>query len=427
MGWKETRVQDERLRFVQEVLTREDAMAAVCRRFGVSRKTGYKWLDRFAQQGVAGLADQSKAPKRQAQAFPAEIEREILALRARYPTWGEDKLKARLERTNPDINWPAHSTIGALLKRHGLTHPGKRRRHATPSSKLTSAKAPNQVWAIDFKGWFDTGDGKRCDPLTISDTASRYLLRCQRVARSDTAHVRPLMEATFREYGLPTRILSDNGPPFASTGLAGLSRLSVWWIRLGIQLQRIDPGHPEQNGRHERMHRTLKAETATPPERNLRAQQRAFDRFRQIYNQERPHESLAMATPASVYQPSWRPYPERLPELEYPDRMLPRRVQSKGDIGLLGRQLFLSETLAGETVGLEEHEHGWAVWFGPLELDWLERSLFEGPRPGRGEHRLRRKRSGGASSARPTGSLPRRPPSVSGKDFVQRTFSWFNP
>ena len=223
------------------------------------------------------------------------------------------------------------------------------------------------------------------------------------------------MEATFREYGLPTRILSDNGPPFASTGLAGLSRLSVWWIRLGIQLQRIDPGHPEQNGRHERMHRTLKAETATPPERNLRAQQRAFDRFRQIYNQERPHESLAMATPASVYQPSWRPYPERLPELEYPDRMLPRRVQSKGDIGLLGRQLFLSETLAGETVGLEEHEHGWAVWFGPLELDWLERSLFEGPRPGRGEHRLRRKRSGGASSARPTGSLPRRPPSVSGK------------
>ncbi len=243
-------------------------MAAVCRRFGVSRKTGYKWLDRYAQQGVAGLADQSKAPKRQAQAFPAEIEREILALRARYPTWGEDKLKARLERTNPDINWPAHSTIGALLKRHGLTHPGKRRRHATPSSKLTSAKAPNQVWAIDFKGWFDTGDGKRCDPLTISDTASRYLLRCQRVARSNTAHVRPLMEATFREYGLPTRILSDNGPPFASTGLAGLSRLSVWWIRLGIQLQRIDPGHPEQNGRYERMHRTLKAETATPPERN---------------------------------------------------------------------------------------------------------------------------------------------------------------
>ena len=176
-----------KVRFVQEVLTREDAMAAVCRRFGVSRKTGYKWLDRYAQQGVAGLADQSKAPKRQAQAFPAEIEREILALRARYPTWGEDKLKARLERTNPDINWPAHSTIGALLKRHGLTHPGKRRRHATPSSKLTSAKAPNQVWAIDFKGWFETGDGKRCDPLTISDTASRYLLRCQRVARSDTA------------------------------------------------------------------------------------------------------------------------------------------------------------------------------------------------------------------------------------------------
>ena len=298
-------------------------MAAVCRRFGVSRKTGYKWLDRYAQQGVAGLADQSKAPKRQAQAFPAEIEREILALRARYPTWGEDKLKARLERTNPDINWPAHSTIGALLKRHGLTHPGKRRRHATPSSKLTSAKAPNQVWAIDFKGWFETGDGKRCDPLTIPR--------------------------------------------------------DQWF---------------SGNGKNE-------ARTAWRRARN--------EEIRSI-----------------IASPSWRPYPERLPELEYPDRMLPRRVQSKGDIGLLGRQLFLSETLAGETVGLEEHEHGWAVWLG--RWSWTGSSVAYSRARGRaGGAPTAAETLGGRLLRSPYGLAPRRPPSVSGKDFVAKNLLLVQP
>ena len=273
-----------------------------------------------------------KRPNGKRKPFPPRSSERSWPCGRAIPLGLEDKLKARLERTNPDINWPAHSTIGALLKRHGLTHPGKRRRHATPSSKLTSAKAPNQVWAIDFKGWFETGDGKRCDPLTISEPDPATLLSGAKAPPSAAADGSAVDGETA-------------GLRFAAQRVVDPAR---------IQLQRIDPGHPEQNGRHERMHRTLKAETATPPERNLRAQQRAFDRFRQIYNQERPHESLAMATPASVYQPSWRPYPERLPELEYPDRMLPRRVQSKGDIGLLGRQLFLSETLAGETVGLEE-------------------------------------------------------------------------
>ena len=203
-----------------------------------------------------------------------------------------------------------------MLKRYGLTRPNKRRRRATPSSELTRPEAANQVWAIDFKGWFRTGDGVRCDPLTISDTHTRYLLRCQAMDRTGGRFVRPLMEATFREYGLPARIRSDNGSPFASTGVGGLSRLSVWWLRLGITPERIAPGHPEQYGRHERLHRTLKQDTAQPPSRTPRAQQQAFDRFRRTYNEERPHEALGRATPASWYEPSLRSFPERLPERE---------------------------------------------------------------------------------------------------------------
>ncbi len=257
-------MQDERSHFIHDVLAGQEDFAKLCRRYTISRKAGYNWLKRYRELGVAGLADHSRAPRRQARAVDAATEQRILEARAAHPTWGEGKLEALLKRQSPDAYCPAHSTIGALLKRHGLTHPRKRRQHATPSDKLTIGHLPNQVWAIDFKGWFRTGDGSRCDPLTVSDSASRFLLRCQAVERTDTAHVRPLMEALFREYGLPELILSDNGAPFSSTGLAGLSRLNVCWTRLGIRPQRIEPGHPEQNGRHERMHRTLREETGEP-------------------------------------------------------------------------------------------------------------------------------------------------------------------
>jgi transposase InsO family protein len=366
-------VQDQRSHFIYDVLADQETFAALCRRYTISRKTGYKWLDRYREKGVAGLADRSRAPHQQARAVDAVTEQRILDARAAHPTWGEGKLEALLKREQPDAYCPTHSTIGALLKRRGLTHPRKRRNRATPSDKLTIGHRPNPVWAIDFKGWFRTTDGSRCDPLTVSDSASRFLLRCQVVERTDTAHVRPLMEALFRENGLPEVILSDNGAPFSSTGLAGLSRLNVWWTRLGIRAERIEPGHPEQNGRHERMHRTLREETIEAARQTLRGQQRAFDAFRLEYNEDRPHEALGMATPASISRPSLREYPERLPEITYPAGYELRRVQRSGDVHFLGWRFFLSETLIGEVVGLEEREDGWAIWFSDLEVAFLER------------------------------------------------------
>jgi hypothetical protein len=252
---------------------------------------------------------------------------------------------------------------------------------------LSAVTAANQVWGIDFKGYFRTGDGSRCDPLTVTDLHSRYLLRCHIVSQCDEAHVRPLLVAAFREYGLPERIRSDNGPPFATTGRAGLSRLAVWWIRLGIVPERIEPGKPQQNGRHERMHRTLKRQTATPPARNRRAQQKAFDQFRTEYNQERPHQGLGMATPQSVYEASEREYPRRLPEISYPGGWKLRRVTASGEVNHQGKRFFLSEVLDGEVVGIEsvDDEHD-RIWFGPVELGLLNRGQWrmqESARPGR--------------------------------------------
>lgn len=412
MGWKETRVHDERMQFILEAEAAERPLAEICRAYGISRKTGYKWLERHQLEGVAGLADRSRAPHQRPNAIAKEMEQQVLELRAERPYWGERKLHSFLERERSQQHWPAPSTIGVLLKRHGLTHPPRRRLRATPSAQLTAATEPNLVWAIDFKGHFRTSDGQRCDPLTISDTASRYLLRCQLVERTGYDHVRPLLEATMREYGLPVAIRSDNGPPFASVGLGGLSRLSVWLLHLGVMPERIEPGHPEQNGRHERLHRTLKRETANPPQATERAQQRAFDAFRKQYNEERPHEALEMKTPASVYIPSPRVYPARLPEIEYPSHYQLRRVQLHGDINFAARGIFLSEVLAGEVVGLEEQEDGWRIWLGSLELGWLERKQLGQQRPKARScrHRTRGKaRVGERVSGRPTGSLRHAP------------------
>jgi transposase InsO family protein len=387
LGWKETRVQDERTRFVLEADEGEVPIAVLCREFGICRKTGYKWLERFDNEGVAGLADRSRAPHNQPRAVSEKIERQIVELRTRHPSWGERTLKSWLEQHHSDQEWPAASTIGALLKRRGLTVARQRRRRATPSAELSAVTAANQVWGIDFKGYFRTGDGSRCDPLTVTDLHSRYLLRCHIVSQCDEAHVRPLLVAAFREYGLPERIRSDNGPPFATTGRAGLSRLAVWWIRLGIVPERIEPGKPQQNGRHERMHRTLKRQTATPPARNRRAQQKAFDQFRTEYNQERPHQGLGMATPQSVYEASEREYPRRLPEISYPGGWKLRRVTASGEVNHQGKRFFLSEVLDGEVVGIEsvDDEHD-RIWFGPVELGLLNRGQWrmqESARPGR--------------------------------------------
>ena len=360
----------ERSRFVVEQESGRYAMAELCRIFGISRETGYKWVERYEAGGPAGLADRSRAPRCHPNAVPEEVEAVILETRAAYPTWGPKKLRAWLQEHRPGRRWPAGSTIGEILERHGLTVPRKKRRRTPPYTEPFAACAgPNAVWCMDFKGWFRTGDGVRCDPLTISDAFSRYVLRCQALSDTCCETVRPLCEAAFREFGLPWAIRTDNGSPFASRGIAGLSRLSVWWLRLGIVPERIEAGHPEQNGRHERMHRTLKAETASPPAPTVRGQQRAFDRWRVCFNEERPHEALGERTPTSVYTASPRPYPERLASVQYPEDLVVRIVQKAGEFYWHSRRVFLGEAFGGEPIGLEPLDgRYWLVYYATVAL-----------------------------------------------------------
>ena len=322
---------EEKLRFVFEYELGERSMSELCQRYAIARETGYVWLRRYRHAGVAGLLEHRRAAHRHSNQTPEDIERMVLELRQAHMRWGPRKLQWVLQRDEPGRRWPAASTIGALLKRAGLVVARKKRLRTAPYSEpLAHAEEANRVWCADFKGWFRTTDGQRIDPLTISDARSRYLLRCQAVAQTDTARVQAIFEAAFREYGMPQAIRTDNGPPFASRAVAGLSRLAVWWIKLGIVPERIAAGHPEQNGRHERMHRTLKQEAAQPPAANRREQQRALDRFRQEFNELRPHEALEMQTPAAIYQPSARPFPASVPEPDYPKDMLVRSVHPHG-------------------------------------------------------------------------------------------------
>jgi transposase InsO family protein len=359
------------MRLVIEVDRAEYTMTELCRIYGVSRETGYVWLRRYREHGVEGLRDLARAPARHPNQTPEAIEQAVLELRRAHMKWGPRKLKCVLERQQPRQAWPAASTMGELIAREGLVIARKQRRRVAPYTQpLAAADAPNRVWCADFKGWFRSGDGSRIDPLTISDAHSRYLLRCQAVEKTDTEGVQAIFEAAFRQYGMPQAIRSDNGAPFASRALCGLSRLSVWWRKLGIGPERIEAGHPEQNGRHERMHRTLKQETAMPPERNRRAQQRAFDRFREEYNQLRPHEALDMQTPAQVYTISPREFPARLPEVEYPSAMQVRKVHPGGQIAWRGhKHVFLTEVLIGEPVGLLQlDDRFWQVYFLQLPI-----------------------------------------------------------
>ena len=378
MPWKETCAVDQRMRFVLEFCRGEYSMARLCRMFGISRRVGYKWLNRYRLEGVEGLKDRPRGPRCHPNQIAEYLEQSLLAARRSHPTWGPKKLRAWLDRHEPLISWPAPSTIGEILRRHGLTVPRRRRRRVPPQTEpFVGCDSPNSVWCADLKGWFRTGDGSRCDPLTISDAFSRYLFRSQSLTETGCETVRPLFEAVFREYGLPWAIRTDNGPPFASRGVAGLSRLSVWWVKLGIVPERIDRGCPEQNGRHERMHLTLKIETASPPARTLRGQQRRFDAFRRRFNEDRPHEALEMATPASVYRPSPRPYPERLWDVSYPDGHEVRRVKANGVFIWRNRGVFLGEALGGELVGLQPiDDRYWRVWFSKVELGIFDSGLY---------------------------------------------------
>ena len=375
MPWKESCAMSERLRFVQDALADEDTMTALCEEYGISRTAGYKWLERFQLFGAAGLADWPRSPHRHGLAHPVEMVSAVIALKRRYKHYGPKKLRVKLEEIHLGCAVPAASTIGDWLKQANLVKERRQRRRCPPYTQpFSRVEGSNDVWCVDFKGWIRTGDGRRCDPLTVSDAYSRYLLACRAVKAPDHEHVQRRFDALFGEFGLPRAIRSDNGPPFATIGAGGLSKLAVWWIKLGIKPERIEPGKPEQNGRNERMHETLKQDVADPPAASWRAQQVRLERFRRKYNEERPHEALGQKTPASFYQASSRSYPCRLREPEYDAASDVRRVRRNGAVKWAGDLIFISEALPGEPVGITETISGdWRIRYGEVELGYIDR------------------------------------------------------
>jgi len=352
MAWKVTNVMKQRQEFVADWMSGMYSVTALCNAYGVSRKTGYKILKRFLEEDQEGLRDRSRARHHHPNGTPSRIEAEIVRIRRKHG-WGGRKIAAYLRIHGHGADVPARSTIDAILHRRGLTKPRRRRRRVVDVEASLSVAQPNDRWCADFKGWFRCQDQQRCDPLTITDSHSRYLLRCKATRNCRFEAVKPQFVRAFREFGLPRSIRTDNGSPFATRGIGGLSRLSAWFVRLGICPDLIEPGKPQQNGKHERMHRTLKAKTATPPRASLRAQQRAFDLFRQMFNEERPHEGIDDAVPAERYIGSDRPYPTRLPALEYPGHFIVRKVSSAGRIRIDGAAYFIGRVLGGQYIGLE--------------------------------------------------------------------------
>jgi transposase InsO family protein len=377
--WTTATPMSQRHDFVRLAHQGRHPITEVCVAFGISEKTGHKWLARFAAAGVAGLVDRSHAPHRMPHQLAASLTEAILALRAAHPTWGPRKLRARLGDTRPDLPWPATSTIGALLHRRGLVRPHRRpgggpARWGPLDHPLTAAAAPNDVWTTDFKGEFRVRAGPYCFPLTVVDAQSRFLLGCTALGSPASAPAQVVFTRLFRTYGLPRVIRSDNGVPFASPlALSRLSALAVWWIRLGIRPERIARGAPQQNGAHERLHKTLKAEATHPPQRTLARQQACFDHFRAEYNTERPHEALGLCPPARCYTPSPRPWPRRLPRLDYPPQVEIRRVSSAGCVKWKGDAVWLTSVLAGQDVAFEPTApDGWTVSFGSLVLGLVD-------------------------------------------------------
>ena len=377
MPWNETHPVNERLKFVAAAQSGRLTMTELCESFGISRKTGYKLLGRYDRDGLEGLRDRPRAPHTHPNQTSAELEAAILRVRKAHTTWGSKKILAVLDRDHAVDELPSRSTVDAVLSRAGVVRPRRGRARRQPSAPpVVAAHAPNDVWSIDYKGWFRVGDGTRCDPLTINDAFSRVSLECRAMVAPKLEDVQHRLEAIFWTHGLPSFLLSDNGPPFGSNGLGRLSRLGVWLLRLGVQPIHIEPGRPDQNGRHERFHETLKAETATPPRSSIRAQQAAFKRFQVQYNKERPHEALGMRVPSELYKPSLRKMTWRLPEHEYPEGFELRRVRRDGTIKWAGAYAFVGEAFAGECIGVKlgDDERAY-VHLGPRKLGVLhERS-----------------------------------------------------
>ncbi len=391
MAWKKVLPMEERARFVLEVEKAEMSVAELCRRYGVSRKTGYKWIRRYWAEGLDGIRERRSRPHSCPHKTNQDWEMRIITERVKHPSWGPKKTRELLLRSGLGGKVPAASTIGDIIKRAGLVSTRRRRRRKTYySGPLTEAKYPNHVWAVDYKGWFRTGDGKRCEPLTISDLYSRYVLEVRGLADQSYEGARGSFEGVFEEYGLPEIIRSDNGGPFSSRGAGGLSRLSVWWVLLGIKPEFIAKGHPEQNGVHERMHLTLKKEATIPASKNLRGQQGRFDRWRKEFNEKRPHEALDMKTPSQEYCGSSRRYERGVnnkKQINYPDGYELRRVRTNGEIKWRGRRRFIGDALKGVLVGIKKVEDGHhQVYFDSILLGDLYDIDYKGLRPMVGVH-----------------------------------------
>jgi putative transposase len=370
MPWRERSPMDERVQFMSDYLRQLWTTSALCQRYAISRKTAYKWIARYESEGAAGLETRSLRPHSSPQTTGRREGDAIIALRKRHPTWGGKKIVGVLRERHPAWTWPAVSTANDILKRHHLVTP-RRRRHrlAHPGYQQIAITEPNVVWTVDFKGQFRTRDGHLCYPLTVCDAYSRFLIGCHGLLAPTTAATVAVFRRLFRTYGLPTAIRTDNGEPFAAPSLARLSRLSVWWIRLGIAPRLIAPGSPYQNGAHERMHRTLKRETTRPPAMTARSQQRRFNAFRRYYNRERPHEALGQHPPSRLYTPSSRAVPRTLAPLEYPAHYEVRRVTAPGVMWWHSRAITISTVLVGEDIGLEPIDDGeWDLHFGPVRL-----------------------------------------------------------
>ena len=369
---------DERVRFIGDWLSGDYGKGELCEVYGISRPTGDKWIRRYREEGISGVEERSRAPQSHPNATTEDKRKMIVETKQSHQPWGPKKVMDLLRREQPGVYWPADSTAGEILKRAGLVRARQRRRRVSPYSEpFHKCQGPNQVWSADFKGDFALGNGRRCYPLTISDNFSRYLFACRGLYRPGFEAVRPWFEWVFREYGLPQAIRTDNGPPFAAMALGGISQLSKWWIQLGIRPERIKPGTPSQNGRHERMHRTLKEAAVAPIQKTVDAQQPQFDAFIHEYNWLRSHEALARKTPASVYQPSPRPYPVKLPEVHYPPGVTVRRVRHNGEIKWRGKLIYLSETLAKQPLGfIPIGDDQWEIRYSFHRLGFLDESTL---------------------------------------------------
>ena len=376
MPWKETCVMDERAELVLAAREENRNMAALCRVFGISRKTGYKWMERYEAEGLVGLKDLSRRPHKIPHETKADVVCEIVKIRTAYPSWGPKKIRAILRRTFRRKKLPAANTIGNVLKRCGLLD-GRRRRKQTgliPQERpCVTPDAPNDVWTIDFKGWWLTGDGTRCNPLTIRDEFCRYILEISALDKGTVEAVQPRFEAVFRKYGLPDTIRMDNGTPFVAKGVVGLTRLSAWFIRLGIKVDRTRPAHPQDNGGHERMHRDMKGELQKKPANSLHEEQERFDLWKREFNTIRPHEALGMKTPAEIYRRSVKRFPKHLPKIEYPASYSMRSVRHDGYIKWNGTTRYVSQALAGEKVGLERmSDTTMRLWYCDVQIGELD-------------------------------------------------------